>query len=401
MRFGRNVFAITVLVAAVTLRCSVPKSTQPTSPPAQDIARKMAGDAKILGTLTQEQFSSTLDRARSDSDKWQNAKDSRLRIEDLASALRPQFEKATGKTIAPLPIDYSDVAKPLYENWVLIADKDRVASFGGDAGEAIPRHETVAVSAPSGLPCSGIIIARNALATALHCANQLPELIRIGTDAGSGGTEITIDPLKFKQVKTTGGVPLDMAILVSDSPFKGIKDDDLPVFATTAMIDAAKKLKIVGFGGYLANQSGAGTKRLGIVPMAYPDCMGIDVEAHFGCLPGLEIVAGARPMLDYAECPIVKPGEKPDQNGACEGDSGGAVFVETADGKLALAALIRAIHDPLKCGCAEAANLYVRFDKQLETIRKIKGICFPPAAFSLVDGGAASPNCGAGTGNKE
>lgn len=375
----RKVFALIAGLLFLVLACKQPVEDKAPPPPPDDMAVLTAGDTKAE-PISAEALTQAVARARAQAgDAADPSTDPRKFVETFQSKLRPELEKLTGQDLPPLPINPRASAMPMYSNYAaMIMSSHKWDVYTGDSQKGALRFETVALPLANDSPCTAIIIARNAIATARHCAEKKPERIRLGTTV-KGGKAIEIDPKGFVFLKTQNGTPLDMAILVRKDPIKDLKDADLPVFASQSMIDQAIELQVVGYGGAKANSSDSGTKRLGAVPMLSPDCNDPDVAKDYKCKPGFEIVAGSRAMFDRMVCPTAND---PDLiKGACKGDSGGPVYVEGEDKKLYLAALISSIHKG-HCECATAINLYVRFDKQLGAIKSLKDIDFHPEAFS-------------------
>ncbi len=341
----------------------------------------------LLDRLSEE--SSLLEVVKSSRDiaiKKQGPKDSRQFVMDFAATLKSKIERQIGKVIGPVPFDTSALAEPMYKNLAaMIRNTDEVSNYRGDRIAAMARVEAVSLL-PRGEQCTGVIIARNAIATATHCAIYGPTFIRIGDSATDGSNEVAIEPSHFQHI-IVGGADLDMSILVQPARIPGIRDEDLPVFATDSMIASAEKLSIVGFGGYYTDSSEAGVKRLGKVPMLSPDCSRQGEAEQFKCHPGFDIVAGSRALLDRPTCPADDDLDVP--NGACSGDSGGPVYVANADGRLFLAGMVSSTVDPHNCGCSAATNVYVRFDKQIAFLRTL-GVDFPPQALAVIDSTAAA-----------
>jgi hypothetical protein len=322
-------------------------------------------------------------------DKAQGLTVDRQFVADVAGSLQPRLETEIGKRVGEFPVDPSPLAQPMYKNLAaMIKNLDDVSTFRGDHLAAIPRVEAVSLM-PRGEQCTGVIIARNAIATASHCAIDGPTFIHIGDSAKGKGTNVLLQPSNFKYV-VKDGRDLDMAIIVQKRRIPGIREEDLPAFATDAMIAAATQLSVVGFGGYYTDSSEAGVKRLGKIPMLSPDCKRPGEAEKYKCLPGFDIIAGARPIFDRTSCP--RPTDAVIQNGACSGDSGGPVYVE-ANGKLFLAGLVSRTVDPIDCGCADATNLYVRFDTQIQFLHDL-GVDFPPQALAALQG--SGPTAGGG-----
>jgi len=92
------------------------------------------------------------------------------------------------------------------------------------------------------------------------------------------------------------------------------------------------------------------------VPIMSIDCGGAGDPKHYGCLPDRELVAGhSGLMLD-----------------SCNGDSGGPLYVQGADGQYyLLGATSRGARGGFhKCG---DGGIYVRVDLCLDWIRKVTG----------------------------
>lgn len=329
---------------------------------------------KDLPTATSE--------ARAAADSTAGNHDARTYVATFADVLRTKLSSATPADIAPLPIDSSTFTTKMYGNYksmITRAAGQQVGTevFIGDTILGALRSEVVSLF-PGGNVCSGIIIAKNAVATAAHCVSGAPKYFLLGNSIDAGSAIPIKSDSKFTYVSTPTGEPLDMAIIVQASSI-GLDDAQLPVFASASQIASAQQLTIVGFGGNVADASDAGLKRLGTIPMASPDCAGPGEKDYFGCHPGFDMVGGARPVADRTSCPNTAAAVV--QHGACSGDSGGAVYVDTGS-KLLLAGLIRSINE--SCGCANATNVYVRFDKQIDFLKGLPGIEFPPAAFAEV-----------------
>jgi hypothetical protein len=336
--------------------------------------------SRDVKTLSDEELAQFVGKARGRASHMANPKmDSRKFVAQFETELLPEIKKKIGIDIPLLSID-GKAANPLYSNYAaLIAYRDDTSNYRGDPVRGATRRETVFL--PGSQPdseCTAVLIAHNALLTASHCSGS--ERFLFGPTADDGKT-FDLSATELEPLKTSNGKPLDMVVLLLKKPFKGISDADFPVFASQKMIDDAKELVLVGYGGADANSSSTGIKRFGRVPMWSPDCSDPEVASKYECNPGFEIVAGSRPRLEQVECPkLTAP--NPIQ-GACHGDSGAPVYVEGPDQKLYLAAIARTIYKQ-GCGCANATNVYVRLDKQLSAIKSIPGIDIPPGAFSKV-----------------
>jgi hypothetical protein len=326
-------------------------------------------------------MASAVRSARQKASKYDPDRFPREYVVEFDNALRDIIEKETGTRIPPIPIDWKDAATPMYVNYSkTIRQHDDLYTYGGSREEGEKRREAVSLVPPDGEPCTAIIIARNAIATAEHCSKRLPTTFTTGAVAGQGHV-VTIDPSKFQVARASDETPLDLAVLVCETTIPDVPEDNLPIFASSDMIKNAKELFIVGYGGARSDSSAAGDRRLGSVAMSSPDCGDAVVATTYDCKSGFEIVAGARPEVDRVSCPVETP--QPDQRGACHGDSGGPVYVRVGN-QLFLAGVIRAFHDPLQCGCAAATNLYVRLDTQITFLKSLLNIDFLPAQLAQV-----------------
>jgi secreted trypsin-like serine protease len=126
-------------------------------------------------------------------------------------------------------------------------------------------------------------------------------------------------------------------------------------FSSSALIDSATFGRVVGFGvGMNPVIDPAGIKRMVDVPMASVDCAGsaktpngpVPDPSYYHCASGRELVAGAESL----------------DKDACNGDSGGPLYILSQDGSLYLAATTsRATGTPGMRPCGDG-GIYVRSD---------------------------------------
>jgi hypothetical protein len=356
---------------------------------AAPISTRMAQVA-ALGANPAQKLTQAVSQARQHAQDAGTA-DSREFVSAFADDFRAKASALTNAPVNPVKIDRSSLTDKMYENYksmIVAAAADSMVSAQVFIGNPIAKdqHPEVVSLNPGNDLCTGVIIARNAIATAGHCAIGAPQFFRIGDTASRGGRQVAIgEGSKFIFAKTLDEKKedLDMAIIVLPARIKGIDDKYIPLFASSTEIDSASKLTIFGFGGNVAapdplGGDDSGLKRFGTIPIASADCKGPGEKEYFNCHPDFDLVAGARPLADRASCPTTAA--QVFQHGACNGDSGGPAYV-TSGSTLLLAGLIRSINE--NCGCAEATNVYVRFDRQLPFLRDpTKGIDFPPRSFA-------------------
>jgi hypothetical protein len=229
-----------------------------------------------------------------------------------------------------------------------VAEAQRV--FGGFATKLY--WATALVEGRRGY-CTGILIAKDAVLTAAHCAcDGISRSVSFGRSPdGSIGALVKGAPVILGSCSDLSNPP-DLALLFLRTPMAA------PVvpwkFATSAQIDQASTARVVGYGRTsLADVSPRRFKMRADVPIASAACQGIVGGAadsdEYGCRAGAELVAG-------------KIGSNID---TCKGDSGGPIFIpgpnhltDPEDYYLA-ATTSRAIKKGRVCG---DGGVYVRLD---------------------------------------
>lgn len=225
--------------------------------------------------------------------------------------------------------------------------------WGGDNVPPGTFPDTVAITG-NGKLCTGTVIGSRAILTAAHCfCDGVKETIFFGDSVHSPTSSV---PVKGGVPMIACGVPLqigdgDIAILTVDAPLT------IPprAIASKALIDNATFGRSVGYGvGANPIMDPQGIKRMVDVPVASIACNGnvttnigtVTDTMYYHCSSGTEIVAGA-PSLN---------------KDTCKGDSGGPMYVVTADGGLYLAATVsRATGTPGIRPCGDG-GIYVRVD---------------------------------------
>jgi V8-like Glu-specific endopeptidase len=230
---------------------------------------------------------------------------------------------------------------------------DTTRVWGGDPVVPGTFPDTVAITG-NGKVCTGTVIGPKTVLTAAHCyCAGVKETVYFGdsvhgaTSTGhiSGGKSmIPCAPI----FRIEDG---DVALLTLETPLT------IPprAFASSSLLNSANFGRAVGYGvGANAITDPAGIKRMVDVPMASVSCNGtvkvgqstFPDSTYYHCASGRELVAGA-PSLD---------------KDTCNGDSGGPLYVQSADGSLYLAGTTsRATGAPGVRTCGDG-GIYVRAD---------------------------------------
>jgi hypothetical protein len=184
-------------------------------------------------------------------------KDSRKFVAKFEAEFLPEIRKKTGKSIPLFPLDLRTSANPLYSNYAaLIAGREDTSTYLGDSVRGAQRREAVFLpGSQQNSECTAVLIARNAIVTASHCVGS--ERFLFGPTAAKGKA-FDLSPAELDPLRTSDGKALDMTVLLLKEAFRELPEDGFPVFASSKMIDEAKELVLVGYGGANANSSSTG-----------------------------------------------------------------------------------------------------------------------------------------------
>ena len=206
--------------------------------------------------------------------------------------------------------------------------------------------DAVAVLGPKGT-CSGTLIAPDVVLTAGHCAGiEASEVVVDTTNYNASGgqrrrvAKVTAFPDYQKSY--------DVAVVVLEEPVADIAPRKVASKCTYAGFSADTMVRLVGFGLTQSDGGGSNTSlREAMAPVLDPDCSGGN-GCRDAASPDGEFVAGG--------------------GGAdsCFGDSGGPVYLDTANGPVLIASVSRGLAGAEQpCG---GAGIYVRTDKLLPWI---------------------------------
>jgi len=208
-----------------------------------------------------------------------------------------------------------------------------------------------AVGNEQGYFCTGTLIAPNVVVTAKHCPEAAPvtRVFLRGNDIDRPDRGETIE---VTDVFLHPDPKVDLAVLVLGTDATAIPR---PVAQGTEMEQAAEAM-LVGFGTInLDGTVGYGIKRQVQVPIAFLDGS-LPNALALGCRGDFEMVAGHRGLA----------------KDSCRGDSGGPLYIRTAEGGFALlGATSRGL--ALATTMCGDGGIYVRVDRCLDWIREVTG----------------------------
>jgi len=265
---------------------------------------------------------------------------------------------ATAHALGPIAIERNadDAAAPSSED-----DADLpVAIVGGERSEPSAWPAVVALFDDEGaFSCTGTLIAPDLVLSAGHCGTGI-EAIHVGSsdlaaDLGDiyGITETWVHPDYY----TT----YDVALYRLDAEVPGV--EPLPILRDCLVqdyLDDGVDGLIVGYGAIDRYASDKPTALYeAVVPIHDADCVEPGRGCHADLAPGGELLAGG------------------DGVDSCLGDSGGPLFLDTAEGMLITGIVSRAAV-PSRYPCGEG-GIYVRADAVLPWIEESIGEPLPPA----------------------
>jgi secreted trypsin-like serine protease len=237
----------------------------------------------------------------------------------------------------------------------LVKQKPKERILGGSDVEAKEFDDCVAVGDDERFGCTGTLIAPNAVLTAAHC-EALHTRVFIGNNLSKKGRTVRVK-VHHRHAKFDSKFRNDVMILILEE--NAPADVKPRALASTALIDAAKTARVVGFGTTDVNATqGFGAKRQTDVPIVSQACRGMvgakQDATVYGCHRDREIVAG-KPLFLHD---------------TCKGDSGGPFFVIDAKGQWLLAGVTSRGTDLAQTMCGDG-GVYVRVDAYAEWIASI------------------------------
>lgn len=257
-------------------------------------------------------------------------------------------------TLAPQRF-FSD---PVYVDNAVELIQGKMRIVGGVPTTANEFPDCVAVGNNSMWCCTGTLIAANVVVTAGHCGGSCSSRIFIGPNVKKPGTVVKVlKAVRHPDFHQGDNDRLfnDLTVLILKRDVNEIATRDV---APGALVDAATTVLAVGYGNNdLQSTKGYGIKRKVEVPVASASCSTSDAQSKYGCITGMELVAGA-PLLN---------------KDSCNGDSGGPVYIRTEDKSdwyLAGATSRGVLGSVNPCG---DGGIYVRIDKYMDWIRSIPG----------------------------
>ena len=269
-----------------------------------------------------------------------------------AASVRPSSRKMNTRSF------HKTQRKSIYDDPVYIKNSkflppSGLRILGGHDTGPTDFPDCVAVGSENDWCCTGTLVAPNVVVTAGHCAEECATRIYVGINTNNP------DPTKiFKVGKVIRHqdyaelgdlVKNDLTVLILEKDVPGVAPRKI---AQAEMIDQAALLLIVGFGTTdKLGTIGYGKQRKVSVAIASPSCDASAAVDRYGCISGLEIVAGT-PNRD-----------------SCSGDSGGPAYVKSGEQWFLAGATSRGVRvSDAPCG---NGGIYVRLDKYVDFIKSV------------------------------
>lgn len=251
----------------------------------------------------------------------------------------PQLDKGRTSSVDPIYSieQYVRNARALIQRVVEEHDYE-VKIAGGEPDSEF--SDAVAVGTERGWPCTGVLIAPNAVLTACHCGT--PTRVSVGEVAGEGGAVIEVAEV-VAHPRATPTHEHDLSILILKE--KVVNASPRP----RAVCNAADctQIRVVGFG----KPSSKRRRRYIDVAVAESPCVSHDL---FGCFGDYELVAGDHFKL------------------TCKGDSGGPAYRSDRGGWALVGIVSRSSKEYHGSNCPES-TVYVRVSDHDEWISEVLG----------------------------
>lgn len=218
----------------------------------------------------------------------------------------------------------------------------------------------VAIGCDDHWHCSGVLFARNAVLTASHCFCPESNSPCAATRVAFGGSvespdlvlEVEGDPIPFTDCPGFAQKEHDICVLIL---VRDVDEYEPVSLANSGQIDAAERVRVVGFG--LDEYGNLGAKRKALINVVSSLCTDPSDTNKYDCIADRELVAAGPLLAD-----------------TCKGDSGGPAYLDESDDRTIAAITSRPIQGIDQCG---HGGIYVRVDKYVDWLRSIPEITWP------------------------
>jgi uncharacterized protein (TIGR03382 family) len=243
--------------------------------------------------------------------------------------------------------------------------------LGGSAVSPGQWPDTAGVFFSGELGCTGTLVAPQVVLTAGHCIDaSIDKVLLNSTDASQGGEEIAVtQSIAYPNWETS----YDVGILLLATP------SSVPprIIARGCAIDQfyaqGAAVEIVGYGATDPQGEQYGTRLLrGVTTITDASCS--DPSCNGSVSPGGELIAGGNGV------------------DSCFGDSGGPVYLQTADADYLIGVTSRGLESsPTPCG---GGGIYTRADAVATWIEQESGTTLPMADCQSDGGGNSAEEPG-------